>query len=397
VKNGPPTLVRSVHMRQSCQNSEPGFLNSGMKRINLLHLITELEPGGAENLLLNICRGFDKKKFNILVAYIYGSGTLAGQFRRTGVRVVDLSRRGRMDLLLLFKLAFLIRKERIRILHTHLVHASIAGRIAAKLAGIRNIITTRHYGYYHKEKSLVSWIERKTAAFNSEFIAISNAVKEYMVKREKYKPEIITVVYNAVDLTLFDPGDSEILPHWSDDFLIGTAGRLHPSKGYDTLLESMSQVVERFPQTTLMIAGNGALKDHLENLCSRLSISDKIVFLGRITPAEIGSLLRRINLFVLASNWEGFGLAVAEAMASGKPVLVTDVGGLRELVDDGATGLLVPPGEPTLLAQKIMYMIENKKHAQRMGLSAREKIARNFSLEAMVNKLNEFYESLLRA
>lgn len=365
-----------------------------MKRINLLHLITELEPAGAENLLVSIARKLDKERFRLVVGYIYGQGTLAGEIRKTGAKVVDLSRRGKVDPLLIIRIFLLIRKERIKVVHTHLVHASVAGRIAAKLAGVKNIITTRHYAYYHKRKGLVNWIERKTAAFNNKFIAISNAVKKHMINTEKYKPERIAVLYNAVDLDLLDSSEGEITER-SSGFLIGSVGRLHPSKGYDTLLKSMPEVMKKFPQAKLVIAGNGTERAFLEGLRSQLGLSDKVVFLGRKTPGEIRMFLREISLFVLASNWEGFGLAAVEAMASGIPVVTTNIGGLLEIVEEGKTGFLVPPDEPLALAHRIICLLKNRDMRVEMGRAGRKRVETLFSLDNMIAKLETMYRDLL--
>jgi len=363
----------------------------GMKKINLLHLITELEPGGAENLLLGIAAKLDKKRFNAKVAYVYGPGTLAEAIRKTGVGVSDLSRRGRIDPLLPLRLFLLLRKEKVDILHTHLVHASIAGRIAAKMAGVKCITTTRHYGYYQKEKSLVNWMERKTAVFNDNLIAISNAVKRYLVSKEKYGPDKIQVLYNAVDLDLFDPADRR-----SDGGpLIGSVGRLYPSKGYDTLLRSMPDVLQAFPGARLMIAGSGKERGRLEELCSQLDISDKVIFLGRRTPAEIRRFLKEITLFVLASNWEGFGLAVVEAMASGLPVVTTKVGGLPEIVVEGKTGFVVPCGRADALAEKLIFLLRNPNLSLQMGREGRKRVETLFSLDTMMVKLETMYRDLL--
>lgn len=365
-----------------------------MKRINLLHLITGLEPAGAENLLVDIVRRLDKKRFRVVVGYIYGQGTLAAEIRGTGVKVIDLSRNEKIDPFLMIRLFLLIRKERIRIVHTHLVHASIVGRIAAKLAGVGRIITTRHYAYYHKQKGLVNWIERKTAVFNNEFIAISNAVKEHMIKTEKYGPERIAVLYNAVDLDLLDSSDGEITERDSG-FLIGSVGRLHPSKGYDTLLKSMPQVIKRFPQAKLMIIGDGTQRDHLQRICADLGISEHVVFLGTKTHAQVIDFLKKLDLFVLASNWEGFGLVLVEAMALGKPVVATNVGGIREIVQDGQTGYLVPPGQPDALASRMIRLLEDQPLSREMAKMARKRVEANFSMKRMIYGLDQLYRKLV--
>ena len=367
-----------------------------MNKIRILHLITELELGGAENLLLNNVRNIDKRRFHVVVGYIYGPGTLASEIKKTGINVVNLSRKGKINLWLIFKLFFLIRKERIEIIHTHLVHASIIGRIAGKLAGVRSIITTRHYAYERKEKSLIYWLERKTAYLNRLTIAISYAVKDYLVRKEKYKVQKVIVIHNAVDLKYFDSNTERCNSSTPNGNLIGSVGRLHPQKGFDTLLKSMPEVIEEFPSAKLKIIGEGSQRKYLEELCSDLGISKQVNFLGRQTPAEVINFLKDIYLFVLASNWEGFGLVLVEAMACGKPIVATKVEGVIEIVEDSKTGFLVPPAQPQALSHRIIQLLKDKQLAKRMGSNAREKVETMFSMENMINRLDLLYCKLAR-
>ncbi len=372
-----------------------------MKRINLLHLITTLEPAGAENLLVSIVRKLDKKRFRTVVGYIYGEGTLAPEIRERDIKVINLSRKGRIDPLLIIRIFLLIRKERIEIIHTHLVHASIAGRIAAKLAGVKVIVSTRHYTYYHSQNRIVNWLERKTAVLNNRIIAISNAVKEHLQERENYQPETISVINNAVDLDCYPLVKEEIkqkgdCPLSSDCLLIGSVGRLHPSKGYDTLLNSIPEVIAEFPSAKFMIIGDGAQKEYLQKLCVVLGISEYVVFLGGKAHDQVLSFFKRIHLFVLTSNWEGFGIAAIEAMASGKPVVATNVEGLREVVKDGRTGFLVPPGQPKALAKKIILLLKNPSLCSQMGNEGRKRVETLFSLDGMINELESLYLALIK-
>jgi len=366
-----------------------------MNRIRILHLITELEPGGAENLLLNICRGLDKEKFDLIVGYISGPGTLANQIRRTGVRVVDLTHRGKIDPFLLFRLIFLMRKERVKIVHTHLVHASIVGRVTAKLAGVKILVATRHYAYDLKEKSFTYWLERKLAGLNRMTIAISKAVRDYLIIKENYDCKKVTVIYNTVDLRLFDLNMVKESVTNSDNYLIGSVGRLHPQKGHSILIQSMSAVIREFRKTQLLIIGSGSLRMELENLARNLKVSDHVTFLGLKSPLEVIEILRGVNLFVLASNWEGFGIAVIEAMASSKPVVATAVEGLHEVIEDGRTGFLVPPGDPQALAEKVIYLLKNRDLSIEMGKEGRKRVEALFSLDNMIVKLERLYWDLL--
>ncbi len=367
-----------------------------MSKIRILHLITELEPAGAENLLVNIVRNLDKRKFHLVVGYIYGQGTLASEIKLVGVKVVDFSRKGKIDPWLIIRLFLLIRKEKIEIVHTHLVHASIAGRIAAKLAGVKTIVTTRHYAYEQKEKSLIYWLERKTAQFNRFTIAISQAVKDYLVRNENYDDQKVTVIYNAVDLNVIDSNTIPKISANHDGYLIASVGRLHPQKGYETLLKSMPPVVREFTSVKLIIIGDGIQRKHLEGLCFDLGITEQVTFLGRKTPIEVIGFLKNIDLFVLASNWEGFGLALIEAMALSKPVVATKVEGICEIVEDGKTGFLVPPAQPQTLSYRIIQLLKDKPLSKNMGIKARKKIETKFSMKTMINKLDLLYRELAK-
>jgi glycosyltransferase involved in cell wall biosynthesis len=157
----------------------------------------------------------------------------------------------------------------------------------------------------------------------------------------------------------------------------------------------MPEVMKKFPQAKLVIAGNGTERAFLEGLRSQLGLSDKVVFLGRKTPGEIRTFLREISLFVLASNWEGFGLAAVEAMASGIPVVATRVGGLLEIVEEGKTGFLVPPDEPLALAHRIICLLKNRDLRVEMGRAGRKRVETLFSLDTMMVKLETMYRDLL--
>jgi glycosyltransferase involved in cell wall biosynthesis len=367
-----------------------------MKRINLLHLITELEPAGAENLLLNIARRLDRSKFKMLIGYIYGAGTLANQFRRVGVRVIDLSYQGKLNPFLLLRLILLMRKEKIEIIHTHLVHASIVGRIAARLAGVKAIVTTRHYAYHPKERNFMFRLEKKLARLSKMTVAISRSVKDYLVRVENYERGKVTIIYNAVDPQFFHMSTEESGHASNDNYRIGSVGHLYSQKGHDVSIKSMVEIIKEFSKTKLLIIGDGPLRNRLNRLIQELKLSNNVILLGSKSPKEVKEILKEINVFILASNWEGFGIAAIEAMASGKPVVATNVEGLREVVKDGRTGFLVPPGQPKALAKKIILLLKNPSLCSQMGNEGRKRVETLFSLDGMINKLESLYLELIK-
>ena len=366
-----------------------------MKRVGLLHLITALEPAGAENLLVGMARKLDKSRFRLVVGYIYGKGTLAGEIRKTGAAVVDLSRKGKIDPLLIIRILLLIRRENIKIVHTHLVHATIAGRIASRLAGVRTIVTTRHYAYHPKEENLIFRLERSSACLNKMTVAISPAVEEHLIRVEGYDPGKVTVILNAVDPRLFAPIADERQPSVKGDHVIVSVGHLHHQKGHDVLIRGMTEITREIPEAKLLIIGDGPQKAALKRLVQELQLSNRVDLLGSMPPAEVIQTLKGAHVFALASNWEGFGIAVIEAMASGKPVVATDVEGLRDVVKEGSTGFLVPRGESGPLAEKIILLLRNPNLRLQMGREGRKRVEVLFSLDNMMVGLETMYRDLL--
>jgi glycosyltransferase involved in cell wall biosynthesis len=154
-------------------------------------------------------------------------------------------------------------------------------------------------------------------------------------------------------------------------------------------------VIGAFPLAKLMVVGDGAQRKYLEELCANLGIAEHVTFLGRRTPAEVRGFLERIDLFVLASHWEGFGVALIEAMSAGKPVVATRVGGIPEIVDDGGCGFLVPPGQPKALADGIVSLLKDRELSLEMGKNGRKRAEALFSLDRMMAELEDVYRGLL--
>lgn len=364
---------------------------------NVLQVITTLNPAGAETLLLNFITKFNDANYQNFIAYIYGDGKLLKENKwKNQVEVFDLTRNGKFDCFSLYRLIKIIKTKRIDIVHTHLVHGGILGKLAAKLAGVKHIVITRHYGYERKENTFLYRLEERLTGSASVVIAISKAVRQHLIERNVVPTEKIIVIYNAIDLEMFNPdGVTQTFQKDSSNLIIGSIGRLHPQKGFTVLLESFQLVSEQLPNVTLEIVGNGVLREDLQNQAKRLNIADKVRFMGRISHQEIVQKLGQWDLFVISSLWEGFGIAIIEAMAMEKAVVATNVEGIVEIVDDGITGYLVPPKSPTALAQRIIELLSNETKRIEMGKTARGRVLKHFSIEQYVEKTKNVYDSLL--
>jgi glycosyltransferase involved in cell wall biosynthesis len=365
--------------------------------VNVLHIINTLAHEGAPSLLMSFLTNFNVPNYHNSIAYIYGTGELLKE-KEWGkhIEIFDLTNNGKFDLFSIYRLVQIIKTKKIDIVHTHLVHAGILGKIAAKIAGIKHVVSTRHYGYHYKENTFLYRLEQRLTRSVSVVIAISEAVKKYLTQKNVIPEERIVVIHNAIDLKAIntDPVTPTIQKK-SGTFIIGSIGRLHPQKGFDILLESFKLISKQIPNLMLEIIGDGILHNDLQNQAKRLNITDRVRFVGCMPHRAVLQKLSQWDLYIVSSLWEGFGIAIIEAMAKEKAVVATNVEGIAEVVDDGVTGLLVPPKSPIALARKITELLSDTTKGLEMGKAGKEKVLNQFSIERFVEKTRNIYDSLL--
>ena len=357
----------------------------------VVHVITTLEAGGAQTLLLDTVRRLDPSRYRAVIVTLHGE-TMEVEALRPAV--IDLSRRGTMTPWVLIPLVRILRKERAQIVHTHLVHADLLGGWAAWLAGVPRTVTTRHYGIDHKEGTWLYRMADRSARSADAVVAVSHAVAEHLVMRRIVPRDRIAVIPNGVDPERFDPQRRRRREDATAGVL-GAAGRLHPQKGFLPLLEIFRAVLERRPEARLEIVGEGPLRPQLERRIQELGLGKAVRLLGRVPHGRMPELYAGWDLFVMPSRWEGFGLAAAEAMAMGLPVVASALEGLTELVVDGQTGHLLPPGRGGDWVERIVGLLGNVAERERMGRVGRERIVRHFSVPTMVARLERLYDRLL--
>jgi len=204
-------------------------------------------------------------------------------------------------------------------------------------------------------------------------------------------------IRNGIDTKLYRTDDAarrsvrKELGIDEDQPLIGAVGNLYPVKGHTYLLKAMAIVKEKYPHAMLVIAGRGEILDQLREEASGLGIKEKVVFLG--FSEKIPAFLQGLDIFALPSLSEGLPLSVLEAMAAGKPVIATNVGGISEVLNDGYAELLVPPRNPDVLAEKILLLLRNPELANRLRELGRMKVEKEFSLNSMMEKYQELYRN----
>jgi glycosyltransferase involved in cell wall biosynthesis len=385
----------------------------------ILHIITRLDMGGSAQNTLHTCNELSEKYDKVL---IHGLSLESGMTdlekkvveegietaKNQGVKVVLLpslvrSIRPFKDLKALFALVWLIVKEKPDIVHTHSSKGGLLGRLAAKLCGVTPIVHTPHghvfYGHFGPVASKVFlWIERIFSKFTDRLVALTHGEKDDYIAMSVCSPEKLLTIHSGVDIQQFLHTNGNLaekkrsLGLGPKEPVIGFVGWLLPIKGPEYLLKAMDYIWPEQPETTLVMVGKGDLDVDLRAEALRKNVNGKVKFLG--WRQDIHELMPVFDIFVLPSLNEGMGRVLVEAMAAGKPVVASRVGGIPDLVRDGETGHLVPPADEKALADAILKLLKDSDQAKLMGQRGKE-WCRQFSLEAMIAKLDDLYSDLM--
>ena len=297
-----------------------------------------------------------------------------------------------------------LKARRFDIVHTHSSKAGIVGRVAARWAGAPVIIHTPHghvfYGYFGPVVTrLFLTLERWCARFTDRIITLTERGRREHLDLGVSLPEQYSVIPSGIPLENFfpDPGRGrrvrERLGIPPEAPVLGTVGRLTAVKDQRTLIVAAKILVDRHPDLVVLLIGDGGLKGKLEAQTRDLGLEGRIRFLG--WESDVPELLNALDVFVLCSLNEGMGRALVEAMASGLPVVATNVGGLPDMVEEGVSGCLVPAGAPDALAAAVSRMLDDRGRLRSMGERSREKSAA-YTVERMNNQLGDLYRDLVR-
>lgn len=359
-------------------------------------LITELGIGGAQKVLADVVTALPRDKYQVQVACLFNPGATAARLQDAGIEVVDLQMHSRLDWLVLWRLWRLLRQSSPDILHTHMFHANLVGRLSGTLANVPYIISTEHT--MGQEGRIRRLLNKITSALCDRVIAVSQSVGTYAMEVIGIEASKVIVIANGIDVNRYT---SRLSPREARGrvglpagaAVIGTVGTLRKVKGTSILLRAFAGLHPRWPDTRLIIVGDGPERNNLQSLAQSLRIERSTIFTGE--RADVTDFLAAMTVFVLPSYWEGFGLAAVEAMAAGLPVVATRVGSLPEVILEGETGLLVPPSDPAVMAAAIEHLLANPDLGSQMGQAGRQRALVNYTRERMVTQTEELYKTLL--
>jgi glycosyltransferase involved in cell wall biosynthesis/SAM-dependent methyltransferase len=390
------------------------------KKNKIVHIITRLDKGGsAENTLLTVL-GTDMEKYEVLLfkGPTYESrmnheehvSVLADlkklQFK--GIKLVTIPFLFRRinpayDLLAIICLYVLLMKEKPVIVHTHTSKAGILGRFAAKLARIPIVVHTPHghvfFGYFGPLKTRVFiLLEKYAARITDRIVALTKGEKEDYRLYKIAPADKIVVINSGIelgkikDLSLEERQDlKRALGIPDKSLVVGTAGRLEPVKGPEILIEAAKDVLSKYPQTYFVFAGDGPLRQRLEKKALELDIKNNTIFLG--WRSDVTEVISIYDIFAFPSLNEGMGRVLVEAMALGKPIVASDIGGIPDLVAHGINGFLVPPKNSERLAACIQILLRDKERRAKMGAEGKAR-AGKFGKDIMVESIAKLYDDL---
>ncbi|MDY6913650.1 MAG: glycosyltransferase [Planctomycetota bacterium] len=367
-----------------------------MRRLHVCQLITELAPAGAERCVYELARRLDGRRFDVQVVSLRG-GAVADRLHACGVKVSVLGVRGRWDLLKLATLTSILRRERIDLLHTHLFHADLAGRPAAYLASVPHIVHTVHVA----EGRFRPWqfaAARLLAGCCDRIICVSESVRSFHARRSGLPLRRYSVVPNGIDAAAFardEAARSRLRAQWGvgpDEILLAAVGRLDRQKGTDVLLAAMEQLTARKWGGKLVLAGDGPERRIVENFIAHTDCGKKVRLLGFVD--DVQGLLSAADIFVMPSRWEGWPLALAEAMAAQLPIVASDAPGICDVLVDGQTGLMVLPEDAAALAKAIERLAGDAELRTRLAQAARREVVQKHSIEKNIARHEEIYEEV---
>jgi len=372
----------------------------------LFFVITGLGLGGAETQVVQLAIRLKSRGWEVGVVSLTPPGILAKELEANGIPVISLGIRRRFpDPRSLFRLVRIIRLKKPTILHAHMVHANLLARLARPLAPVPVLICTAHSTYEVSNRARrlreVTW--REKTYWLTDFLCdlttqVSQAGLERYLAVRAVPSQKIRLVHNGIDIQRFRFSASERERIRAElggggAFVWLAVGRLEPQKDYPTLLQAFAQLGRN--DSVLWIAGEGRLREELENLVRALGLEGRVRLLGK--RDDIPALMSAADAFVLSSMFEGFPLVIIEAMACELPVVATDSGGPREIVEDGQTGFLVPPKDPDALAQAMLRLMNLPETERRkMGKLGREKVVAKYSLDCIVDQWEALYTEFLK-
>ncbi len=372
----------------------------------ILYIIENIFFGGGERAFAQIINGLDKETYEAYVACL-PSGEFTERIKRSAI-ILPFDLRNRFDFTKIFQLVKIIRQKNIEIIHSQGARADFFARVAARLASVPALVSTiampvEGFDVGSIKKIIYIVLDRFSERFVDRYIVVSEALRKRLIEKHKIPSKKIVKIYNGVEI---DSDASRLMPDVrkkimeelmipENAMLAGTIGRLVWQKGLIYFIQAIKEINARWKMQDVryLIVGEGKERNNLEQIINKLGLSDKVIFTGFCN--DIKEILYSLDVFVLPSIREGQPIALLEAMATGTPIVATDIEGVNETIVDGITGILVPPKNPSALAEAIVCLLKDKKKAQEMGQAGRMVVEEKFNLKDKMEQHKRLYETII--
>jgi glycosyltransferase involved in cell wall biosynthesis len=368
--------------------------------LRILHISSAKAFGGGERYLADLANALATRGHDVFAVVRSDSQLIAELTELPAKNLVYLPLRNALDARSAGRLASFVAKQKIQLIHAHMGRDYPLAAYASRRNPSARLIVTRHVLFP------LNRLHRITLARVSRVIAVSEAVGRQLRMQKIVPPERVSMVHNGIDIARFETAMEEFdraqfcrrfgLPEKST--LIGSVGSLNPLKGHEDFLQAAARIAEAFPDPYFIVAGVDVTPGqinrlNLERLIRELKLESRVRFIGKMD--DVAPLFCALDLFVSASHSESFGLAIAEAMSSGTAVVATKTEGGKEILRDGETGVLVSVRDVDALAEAIAALLSDEEKRQRIGKSAREEVRLRFSLDKMVDAIEQIYKESL--
>jgi len=359
-------------------------------------MVLSMEIGGLERVVLDLAREGQRLGQRVTVACVEKRGRLAPDVEGLGIAVVCADKPAGLRPATLLTMARLLRAARPDVIHSHQLGALLYGGLPARAMGIP-VVHTEH-GKHYAGRRRNRWLGRAAGWQAARFLCVSQDIADEVRVNRVAPASRIGVVANGVDLAKFAVAvDTASLratlgiPAGAP--VIGTVGRLNEIKRQDLLLQGFARLRAQWPDSHLLLVGDGPVAGDLERLRDELGLTESVHFAGYQPHPE--EYLRLMDVFALTSRSEGMPVSVLEAWAARVPVVASRVGGLGEMIESGRNGLLFPFGDEAALVAALTHCLGERADTERMRTAARGEVEARYSLEAMARTYQREYENVI--
>ncbi len=367
---------------------------------HVAHVIGALRTGGAERQLVNYLLAADRTEFRHTVVCLEARGELAATVEAIGIPVIRMPIRMRSSLGSLLRFARWLKAENVIVLHAHMHDSALWGRVAGRLAGVPVLMTTEHGKELWKGPLRVA-IDHHLSRCTARHIAVSRDGMEIRIRRERLDPGKLILIPNGVPIPVAfdnDAGRRRIRAEFGlapGTPVLGTVGRVVAAKGYEYLLTAVGLLRESYPQLRWLAVGDGDCRSALTARAAAAGLDDAVIWACRRN--DVTDLLAAMDIWVMSSVREGLPVALLEAMAAGRPIVATQVGGIPDAVRDGREGLLVPPADPSALAAAISALLADPIRTAELAAAARRRAATDYGIDSVASRIEDVYREELAA